>query len=224
MNCAVHPDVDAVGYCRNCGKPMCAVCVRPVHDVMYCEECLAHEMGVPRPQATGSSATPGTADVSGAPAQAPFAGKSGRVNPALAFILGFIPGLGAIYNGEYNKAILHIVIFGGIILGITGAFGEGLEGFWVFALVAFIFYMPIDALRTAKARQTGEPLKDPVELWSAKQPLGPIILIGVGVLILLNNFGFFERYRIGEFFWPLVLIVVGIVMLRKRMDGQNKQG
>ena len=219
MKCAVHPEMDVSGYCRNCGKPMCAACVRPVHDVLYCEECLAHVMGVPNPQAAGSSATPGTADIPGGPVAGALPAKPGAASPALAFILGFIPGLGAIYNGEYNKAIIHIVIFGGIILGITGAFGEGREGFWVFGLVAFIFYMAIDALRSAKSRQTGEPLKDPIELWSAKQPLGPIILIGVGVLILLNNFGFFERFRIGEFFWPVVLIVVGFLMLRKRMDG-----
>ena len=42
MKCAVHPDVDATGFCRNCGKPMCPVCVRPVRDVLYCEDCLAN--------------------------------------------------------------------------------------------------------------------------------------------------------------------------------------
>ena len=221
MKCAVHPEVDAAGYCRNCGKPMCPACVRPVRDVLYCEECLAQVMGIPAPQAAGSSAPGGTADASGAPAQGSVAGKSGSASPALAFILGFIPGLGAVYNGEYNKAIIHIVIFAGLIMGITGAFGEGLEGFWITGLVAFIFYMPIDALRTAKSRQTGEPLKDPIEMWSARQPLGPIILIGVGVLILLHNFGFFERFRIGQFFWPGVLIGIGFVLLRKRMGEQK---
>ncbi len=223
MKCAVHPEEDVSGYCRNCGKPMCAACVRPVRDVLYCEDCLAQVMGFTPPQAAGSSATGGTTDVSGTPAQGHISGKPGSASPALAFILGFVPGLGAIYNGEYNKAIIHIVIFAGLIMGVAGTFGEGLEGFWIAALVAFIFYMPIDALRTAKARQTGEPLKDPIELWSAKQPLGPIILIGVGALILLNNFGFFERFRIWHFFWPGVLIGIGVVMLRKRMSGQNKQ-
>jgi len=96
-----------------------------------------------------------------------------------------------------------------------------MDGFWVFGLVAFIFYMAIDALRTAKVRQTGEVLKDPIELWSARQPMGPIILIGVGVLILLRNFGIFERFRIGEIFWPLVLIGIGFLLLRKRMGGQQ---
>ena len=47
MNCAVHQDAEAVGYCRNCGKPMCSVCVRPVRDVLYCEDCLARMTGMP---------------------------------------------------------------------------------------------------------------------------------------------------------------------------------
>jgi len=58
MKCAVHTDVDATGYCRNCGKPMCSVCARPVRDVLYCEECLATVMGHPAP----------APDVSGLPA------------------------------------------------------------------------------------------------------------------------------------------------------------
>jgi len=221
MKCAVHPEVDAAGYCRNCGKPMCPACVRPVRDVLYCEECLAQVMGIPGPQAADPGVVQGTPDAQGAVPPAPIAGRPGSASPVLAFILGFIPGLGAVYNGEYNKAIIHIVIFAGLIMGITGAFGEGLEGFWITGLVAFIFYMPIDALRTAKSRQTGEPLKDPIEMWSARQPLGPIILIGVGVLILLHNFGFFERFRIGQFFWPGVLIGIGFVLLRKRMGEQK---
>src|SRR6267378_3326770 len=49
MKCAVHSDVDAVGYCRNCGKAMCSTCVRPVRDVLYCEECLATIVGIPAP-------------------------------------------------------------------------------------------------------------------------------------------------------------------------------
>ena len=38
MKCAVHPEVDATGFCRNCGKAMCSVCARPVREVLYCGE------------------------------------------------------------------------------------------------------------------------------------------------------------------------------------------
>ena len=47
MKCAVHPDVDAIGYCRNCGKALCSVCARPIRDVFYCEDCLAGAVGIP---------------------------------------------------------------------------------------------------------------------------------------------------------------------------------
>jgi hypothetical protein len=47
MKCAVHPDADAIGYCRNCGKALCSVCARPIRDVYYCEDCLAGAVGIP---------------------------------------------------------------------------------------------------------------------------------------------------------------------------------
>jgi len=96
MKCAVHPDADAVGYCRNCGKAMCALCVRPVRDMLYCEDCLANVMGIPAAPppafAPGVPATPAM----GAPA-APVTPGLGP-SPLLAFFLGFHPVLGAFYN------------------------------------------------------------------------------------------------------------------------------
>ena len=49
MNCANHPDVPAVAYCRTCGKPLCSACVRDVHGVVYCEECLASRLNATMP-------------------------------------------------------------------------------------------------------------------------------------------------------------------------------
>ena len=36
---------------------------------------------------------------------------TGTPHPMLAALLGFIPGVGAMYNGQYAKAIAHVVIF-----------------------------------------------------------------------------------------------------------------
>ena len=41
MKCAVHAEVEATGYCRNCGKALCPACTREVKGALYCEECLA---------------------------------------------------------------------------------------------------------------------------------------------------------------------------------------
>ena len=44
MNCANHPDIAPVAYCRTCGKPLCANCTRDVKGVIYCENCLADRL------------------------------------------------------------------------------------------------------------------------------------------------------------------------------------
>jgi len=220
MNCAVHADTEASGYCRNCGKAMCAACSHRVRDVLYCEDCLAQHVGLPPAPNAAGVAPVGGADPGGfLPALTATRKQSNA--PVLAFLLGFIPGLGAIYNGEYNKAIIHVVIFGAIIFGIASDLGESIQGLLIFALVIFPFYMAIDAMRSAKARATGQPLADPFENWSGQRPLGPIILIGIGALFLLNNLGIFEFLRIRQVFVPLVLIGIGFFMLKNRVSGKN---
>jgi cell wall-active antibiotic response 4TMS protein YvqF len=220
MNCAVHPEVEAAGYCRNCGKALCAACARPVRDVLYCEDCLARIAGLPTPQPVNTgTGVAGAADV--APGPVPPKGTGLGGNPGIAFLLGLVPGLGAIYNAEYNKALIHIVLFAAIIVGLSSDIGGGAATALAFVLVGFIFYMAIDAMRTAKARNAGQVIADPLESWSKTRPVGPIILIAVGGLFLLNNFGFFDYFRVRQIFWPLVLIGVGVLMLRNRVGGQS---
>src|SRR5208337_3717481 len=97
MNCANHVESPAVAYCRTCGKPMCSNCMRDVRGVLYCEECLASQVSGTMPPPPG----PG----------APLPGAVPPVtegSPGLAAILGFIPGVGAFYNGEYAKGFIHV--------------------------------------------------------------------------------------------------------------------
>jgi len=224
MKCAVHGEVDATGFCRNCGKAMCAACVRPVRDVYYCEDCLAQVMGIPAPPMIAHAGMAGGVAETVPPVAMPMPpGHVGRpgANPVVAFILGLVPGLGAIYNAEYNKALIHIMIFAGIILGLSSDFGQGLMPVFILAVIIFPFYMAIDAMRVARARATGEPLSDPFEAWTRNRPIGPIILIGLGALFLLNNFGVFDFFRVRQIFWPVVLIGVGFLMLRNRVSGRS---
>jgi len=206
MKCAVHPEVDATGYCRNCGKAMCPQCTREVQGALYCEGCLATM--VTRPQ-----------NVSGGP------------HPAVALLLGFIPGLGAVYNGEYVKALIHLVIWGGLFaMGLNESAGDATPIIWViFGL--FPLYMAIDAYRTAKMRQSGVSVPAAVDAFTdvapgtpaaapgSFRPTGAIFLIGLGVLFLLINFGVLE----GEWFrrgWPLILIGLGVWLIWKRTQGK----
>jgi TM2 domain-containing membrane protein YozV len=172
----------------------------------------------------GLPATPAAAAIPGMPAGgvAPAgAAAAGPGNPALAFILGFLfPGLGAVYNGQYNKALIHIVVFATLVLGLSSDMDGGMKAVMGIMLAGFIFYMAFDAMQTAQAHGRGEISVDPLQAWSKERPIGPIILIGAGVLFLLYNFDIFPFYRI-ERFWPLILIAVGVLMFKNRLAGRS---
>ncbi|HME12130.1 MAG TPA: B-box zinc finger protein [Candidatus Acidoferrum sp.] len=229
MKCAVHTDVDAVAYCRNCGKPLCPACARPVREVIYCEDCLATTLGLQPPPAlttpiasaqpvgyTSGLQEPFAPLAPGAAVTMPGPAVGRASNPSVAFALGLVPGLGAVYNGEYNKALIHIVVFAAMIVGLSSDIGGGADTALGLLLTGFIFYMAFDAMRIAKARAVGQVTVDPLESWSKERPIGPIILIGLGALFLLNNFSWFAFYRVRQL-WPLILIGVGVLMFRNRM-------
>ncbi len=80
----------------------------------------------------------------------------GAPSPGIALLLGFIPGVGAMYNGQFMKAFVHVGIFVMLIVATDhfGLFGI-MIAFWV-------WYMAFDAYKTAQARQLGLPLPDPL--------------------------------------------------------------
>jgi len=227
MKCAVHREVDATGFCRNCGKAMCSVCARPVREVLYCEDCLALGMGVPAvplppPPAADPYSRPGYVPPAfvtpGSPLPPVPPGKSG----AIAFLLGLFPGLGAVYNGEYNKALLHIVIFTALLVGLVSAASAddvsvGAVITMALLLAGFVFFMAFDAMRVSQAKSTGQAVNDPLNELSKNLPVGPIVLIGIGALLLLSNFRVFDFFHlsIGRL-WPLILIGGGVLMFRNR--------
>ncbi|MEJ2006751.1 MAG: DUF5668 domain-containing protein [Acidobacteriota bacterium] len=144
----------------------------------------------------------------------PGAGPS----PGIALVLGFIPGVGAIYNGQIVKAMVQVLLFGSLIAlsnRLGGAFGP------IFGLgaAAFYFYMVIDSYQTAKAKELGQPAAEWFGLSDMKMdaPIGAGLLIALGLLFLLDNLGIHVFSQIGKF-WPVLLIAIGLVLLQKRMS------
>jgi len=104
MNCANHFDREATAFCQHCGKPVCSECVRNVGSSIFCEPCLTARVGATAPPAGyGYTPAPGTTGAAGYPppgaASYPPVG-AGEPSPGLAAVLGFIPGVGAMYNGQ----------------------------------------------------------------------------------------------------------------------------
>ena len=157
---AAGEGVPTAGYCRHCGKALTAETLREVQGAYYCSDCLAAGMSQ---------------------AQVPPRGKSGEKRAATAAALGIIPGLGAVYNGEYVKALIHVLVFGTIISLIDRS-----PGIFVPMLVAWIFYMPFEAYQTAKAQATiGTPGQSAsLKKQRQRETLGPILLIVMGTLRL----------------------------------------
>src|SRR5438093_1533041 len=102
MNCFFHTEAPNVAFCIHCGKALCRDCVRNVRGSVYCEPCLGDLV-------EGKAAAASSGAGAGAGVRKEMIAGS---NPGAAFVLGLIPAVGAIYNGEFIKAGIHILIFG----------------------------------------------------------------------------------------------------------------
>lgn len=266
MNCQNHPDIPAAAYCQSCGKPLCTACMRSVGGSVFCEPCLAARLG----------AVPGSL-----PPDVPVTGI--HAHPVLAGLLGFIPGVGAMYNGQFVKALAHVLIFAVFVSLSDKSVVFGL------LVAAWIFYQVFDAAQTAKARRDGLPLPNPFGLndlgarlgmaptpvaspygagfppppspgpgqnpaagapfqsappiypaasgpdlppsgtppygpplafepRAQRYPVGAVVLIAIGAVLLLQTLGIFEDEWISRA-WPLIIIGVGVWLLYRKTRG-----
>jgi len=253
---------------------------------VLCEQCLAAWQSVPPAYTPGFGSGP---------------------NPATAAVLGLIPGVGAMYNGQFLTGLAHLFIFAVLVSA-----SDHFPIFGVF-IAGWIFYQSFEAFHVAKARRDGQPLPDPLGLneigtwfnpggrgqnvpppgtvppvnpagsapagagpfqqpqqpfespyknpgqwqspyqgptptgsdpaagqgftppgvpppfppmppmppaffWRRKEPIGAIILIALGVLLLLGQLDLLSG-RIFEYGWPLLLIALGAFLIVRRMQG-----
>lgn len=240
MNCATHHSVVAVAYCRTCGKPLCANCVRDVRGTMFCEHCLAERVGTALPP--NLPAPP--------PGSTPPAGER-LPSPGMAAVLGFIPGVGAMYNGQFMKGFVHVMAFV-CLIWMADRFGP----IMVPVFFAYFFYLVFDAYKTAHALELGQPVPDPFGFermfgptphprvaaadtstgvpipttaapgepanCRSSVPTGAVVLIVLGLIFLLHTVGLFE-FGIDRF-WPVILIGFGVWMFARRWGLLGEKG
>ena len=151
MDCVNHSGQVAVYYCQNCGKPLCLECIvsgalgHGSQKQILCKECVTAWQ-----QHYQSPVQP--------PFVAPYAAPPSGPNPAAAAILGVIPGVGAMYNGQFFKGFIHVVVFA-VLISIT-------DHYPIFGLfiAAWILYQSFEAYHTARALRDGQPPPDPFGL------------------------------------------------------------
>ena len=144
------------GFCQHCGKPLTPETIRRVGTAVFCEPCLAARLGQ----------NPGGPVYGSEEWVASRLTKPGP-NPGLAAILGLIPGVGAFYNEQYAKGVVHVIVFMVLV-----SLADNVNGIFGLLVAAWIFYMAIEAHHTARARRDGTPLPNPFGLNDIGERLG----------------------------------------------------
>lgn len=230
MNCVQHTEIAATAFCRECGRPMCPECQRPALGSVFCDE---HLPVVSPPSAQPPMGAPGNASRSPVPytpspyTASPYSATPQQmpdetVHPALALILGFIPGVGAIYNGQYAKGLVHAVVFALLVSAVSSGHNPGMEAFIGIMISAWVFYMVFEAFHTARKRRYGIAVDEfsgqfDFRAGHGRVPVGAILLIGLGFILLLDTTDIISIDEFGKY-WPLGLIAVGVYLLYNRLQ------
>ena len=135
-----------------------------------------------------------------------------RSSPFVATLLSFVPGLGAAYNGQTAKAIVHFAIFASffqmaVLTQGVHFFVLGILGTWLFAAV--------DACRTAQLLRAGltpEAEEDVIARRLYGNPFAwGLTLIVIGTIFLLHTL-LGVQLPIRELL-PVALVALGAYML-----------
>jgi hypothetical protein len=196
MNCAYHSHNAANVNCNGCGKPLCPACDHRIKGFPYCQDCIVQGVELLRNHYKSSNSDYIKAQTS----------------PFLAFFLSFCPGLGAAYNGQTVKALVHFAIWVGLfqmaILTKEAIFFLGVIGMW--------FYSAVDAWKTARLIRSGANPELAEDIFgqrlSGNPKLWGILLTILGATFLLQTFFDFRHLMRGLL--PVLLIGLGFYILR----------
>ena len=235
MNCINHPETIATAFCRDCGKPMCEECQRPALGTVYCADHLPVASAPPPPPPPGSPRVTPAFNPNPVSHYSPYTAPAAPIaqgqspdmaaHPVLALILGFIPGVGAIYNGQYAKGLIHVVVFGLLVSLAASSNAGGFEPLIGLLIAAWVFYMAFEAFHTARSRRSGAHAEEFSSLFDVRPthgrfPAGAILLIVLGFILLLNTTDIIRMETL-ERYWPVGLIIVGLYMLYMRVTPRS---
>lgn len=197
MKCSYHPTMESQDFCNVCSKPLCAQCAHQIKSKVYCQDCL----------------------VQGAEWAATVKGlRMPSDSPKRAAICSIIPGMGAVYNSEYLKAITFFAVFAALVM-----MADSIHGVFGFGAFAFVLFTMFDSHRTAEQRARAK-------LEMASQPSAPekdksimawgLFLIVLGVLFLLQNL---IPYRFLQHLWPLMFIFLGAYLVYRSLKDREQE-
>ena len=210
MNCAYHSKNPAVVECHRCARALCTACDHRIRGFPYCQNCIVAGVEVLQQQ-TRTSVMPAL---------------RGSNSPLVATLLSFVPGLGAAYNGQTSKAIVHFAVFAsffqlaivtesvdfGLPLFVAGFFGT-----WLFSAV--------DAYRTAQLLRAGlapDTEQDVIARRLYGSPLAwSLTLMVLGAIFLVQQIVGI-RLPVRQVL-PILLLLLGAYMLGDYVLRQRKR-
>jgi len=208
MNCAYHANNPAAVQCQNCGRPLCPACDHRIRGFAFCQDCIVAGVELLRQNAI-------------APREQVV---RRRTSPFIATLLSFVPGLGAAYNGQTSKAIVHFAIFASffqmaVVTDGVQFFILGVLGTWLFAAV--------DACRTAQLIRSGRAPDEEEDVIARRLYGNPfawgVTLMTLGAVFLLHTL-LGVRLPVRQLL-PLALVALGAYMLfdylRRRRTGEQ---
>jgi len=198
MKCSYHPAVESQEICSACNKFLCGECSHKIKGKVYCQDCL----------------------VEGAEWASTIKGlRLPADSPKRAALCAIIPGLGAVYNTEYLKAIAYFTVWAAL-----AAMGNRVSSVFGFGAFVFVLFTMFDAYRSAEARvrnrlKTGTFADEPPQQDKTLVGWGVFLMI-LGLIFFLHNiipFYFLNR------FWPLIFILIGAFLVYRAWQSRKSK-
>ena len=120
---------------------------------------------------------------------------------------------------EYFGADPTLVRLAWVLVGLASG-GLALIVYVILAIIvptqSVDYSAPVEADSNMSESEGGRPSHTDQRRWMGRLSMFGIILIAIGALLLLSNFGLLHWWR-WDIFWPLLLIVVGVALLAGRL-------
>jgi hypothetical protein len=196
MYCSYHAKSPAVVQCNQCARPLCPACDHRIRGFPFCQDCIVVGVELLRQQSSSTAS--------------PIIRR--RTSPFVATLLSFVPGLGAAYNGQTSKAIVHFAIFASFFQ--MAVLTQGMH-FFVLGVLGTWLFAAVDACRTAQLMRAGLALETEEDVIARRLYGNPfawgVTLIIIGTIFLLQTL-LGIQLPVRQLL-PVALVAVGAYML-----------
>ncbi len=197
MNCATHPDIQAVTTCSKCRRPLCESCTIHWKSGAICKHCLEAD------QLKGSKR------------------NQFHKSPSAAAWLSLMPGMGQIYVGHLISGFINIAIVAAIITMLSSGHAHRMEPFMAMFLAFFWVFNMFDAAGKARAYNRQVAGKEEMESPTDSPLVGGIVLLILGAFLTLTITFNMDLEWI-EPLWPVAILLVGIYLIMKYRKTKNQ--